>query len=644
MIFGGKIRDVILKEHLPLIGWTALAVLYRGYSYAVGDQNLYLPFVLHWNDPSLFPNDYLFWLKFPRESLTWVALAHLVNHFDLKVVLLALYLATSYLTLWAAFRLGLAWSKQRLSAWVMVLLWTPVYELPGSAQDTMDPYLTTRNMAYMLAMWALVAFLKSKPFRVAFLLCGGVFVHLISEIQVVCACSLVYLDERRMKRFALLLVSIGGCVLAVLSLSRGAQGGHDMLGFYDSTWYAIAARGAGCLFPESWLPRYWVHIFVVLGAYVLLAGYAAVRREWQDADTLGLALVGCSVLLGLFAYAGSLSRVVLPVQLSLMRGHIFVVLVATLCMSRLIGRCIEYGRPLSLSLGALGAAFWMSDNAAAQVFAALVAVGGSELLRGEAYKRLGRWVISDKGRKYILMAILAVVSINALDYYFLIVPDFGWPSQGRWWSIWGFVCMSIAGAWLCRARPRTRLPLVLFLSFALFAFVEPTRFAVETLGRTETTRWFYAYSRPHRFLWYRYTPLLQARTGLAALVEAHVPTQATVIVPAGWDSFRLMTRRSSFVTLEDMVPAEFNRRYALEWYARFTALYGEAALEDYSSHTGAPDIPVATLLNLAERYRSIHLTYVITDRSYPLVEIGRFGGWTLYRLEPVEAALPILEK
>lgn len=628
-----RLRTALLREHLPLVAWTILALAYRGYAFPVGDQNLYLPFVLHWNDPTLFPHDYLFWLRFPRESFLWAAVAWAARFVNVESLVLVSNIVVSYLTLWAAFRLGLAWFEDRKAAWIAVLLWTPVYELPGSGQDTIDPYLTTRNIAYMLVMFGLAALIRSRTTKVVFAFCAATLIHLLSVAQAAGAAALLYLTERTYKRLLALVLALAPCVLLILWWSGKAPGVHDMGGFYDSEWYAISSRGAACLFPECWTPRPWQHIFGYLLAYAGMALYLRSKGRWGRAERVGLLLVLSTVLLGLVSVWGAFFRMVLPVQLSLMRGCLYLILVASLALVPLVTGLLTERRWPFVALGALSAGAWMSDNALFQVAGVALAVAAAEVRepRPAVLRFVGR--VRALGRPGLLGCVMTVLGLYALDYYFRIFPNLALPSaqvQVRT-GIFGAVAALLILLFERRLSARA-LPAALFIAFSALCVVQPSRFAVETLGRTSGATWFYRYSRSKAMLVYRYTPLPPARALMARAVSAHVPRDATVIVPAGWDSFRLMTHRSSFVTLEDMIPAEFNRAYAMEWRARFDALYGPEAYLGHEAFTGEPSMDERALLEVSRRYSSLHLNYIVTTRTYSFPVVARAGGWLLYEL------------
>jgi hypothetical protein len=81
--------------------WIAMgaAILWRGYCFGNEDQALYLPFILKWNAPSLFPHDILLDQGFAKLSGTWVGISLLSRVVNLQVLSLLLYILASYLVL-----------------------------------------------------------------------------------------------------------------------------------------------------------------------------------------------------------------------------------------------------------------------------------------------------------------------------------------------------------------------------------------------------------------------------------------------------------------------------------------------------------------------------------------------------------------
>ncbi len=141
----------------------------------------------------------------------------------------------------------------------------------------------------------------------------------------------------------------------------------------------------------------------------------------------------------------------------------------------------------------------------------------------------------------------------------------------------------------------------------------------------------------------RGAPGPRARQQLAEAIRATVPLSATVIVPAGWDSFRVTTLRSSFVTLEDMIPAEFSRGFAMEWRSRMAALYGEDFFPAVETLVGAAPVGKEAVLQTAARWQELNIGYIVTTDRYPFAEIAEAGGWRLYRIAPEGGGKPLPE-
>jgi hypothetical protein len=144
----------------------------------------------------------------------------------------------------------------------------------------------------------------------------------------------------------------------------------------------------------------------------------------------------------------------------------------------------------------------------------------------------------------------------------------------------------------------------------------------------------YGIARGHTFVKRKGAPSPRARQRLAEAIRASVPVSATVIVPAGWDSFRVTALRSSFVTLEDMIPAEFSRDFAMEWRSRMEALYGEDFFSGVETLVGSAPLEPEEVTEVAGRYPAMELDYIVTTERYPFAEIAEAGGWRLYRIGP----------
>ena len=151
---------------------TFFALAIDGYHPYAEDGGLYLAGVLRLLDPSLYPQATAFVLEPMRHSFFAPAVAAAVRltHLSLPIVLLALHLASIWLTLFAAWMLAArCWPSRRARAGAVVLLacWLAL-PVAGTALLFMDPYATARSLSTPAMVLALVGALdlteSSSPF------------------------------------------------------------------------------------------------------------------------------------------------------------------------------------------------------------------------------------------------------------------------------------------------------------------------------------------------------------------------------------------------------------------------------------------------------------------------------------------------
>lgn len=618
-------------DHAALAVWTLLAVLYRGYGFGVGDQNLYLPFVMKWAHPGLFPGDYLLGLNYARESVTWVALSWASRIVDLRILACLAYAVTSYLTLWAILRLAQTWWGNRLSGWTAVFLWTPVYELPGSGMSTVDPYFTGRGLAYALCFFALREVLRERPAATVLLLCAAALVHSVSVLPFAGAIALWYLLEARWGALAALASSLTGVGLGLLAVaSRG--GGHDLWARYDPEWLAIASRGASCLFPTSWGSPIWGHLGLYAALSLALLALGSSRRGTVPHLRMGWSLVIVALALWGVSWLGTQAGLVLVVQLSLMRSCLLLILLLALTLAGWSASLLERGGWAPVLSASIVLAGWMTDHPLLQAIAFIVGASAVAIpWNGPAAEGLRR-----RGILTTRTAFLALVALSAALYamHFYLGRTLPWTAPGPFALLQaGGVAALLASGWmLARSAGERYRAAILAMSFLLGVVIQPRPFAVQSLGPLPVLGWPLRPASTHTFARRMGAPAPRVRERLGRAVRELVPEGATVIVPAGWDSFRVATGRSSFVTLEDMIPAEFSRAFAAEWQSRMEAFYGRDFLAQVETLVGSPPLDEEAVAGLARRMPSLRIGYIVSTARYSFPALVQEGGWTLYRI------------
>lgn len=163
---------------------TVLVLIVQGYHPYAEDGGLYMAGIKRLLDPALYPYDTTFVTEHLRFSLFAPMVAAIVrwSHLSLPVVLLSLYLATVWLTLFAAYLLAARCydsTEARIGAVSLFAMWITL-PIAGTSLMLMDPYLTARSFSTPCVLLALVGILDAFPLgrgreanrRSGLILCG----------------------------------------------------------------------------------------------------------------------------------------------------------------------------------------------------------------------------------------------------------------------------------------------------------------------------------------------------------------------------------------------------------------------------------------------------------------------------------------
>src|SRR5262245_33698328 len=104
---------------LPIAIFT---IAITGYTFAEGDQAMYIPVIWQILDPSLYLGDYLFQSHYGKSTVLLPIVGYLSKVFPLEWVFFVGYLAAMFGLFWAVYRLALALFGNRDIAWISVLL------------------------------------------------------------------------------------------------------------------------------------------------------------------------------------------------------------------------------------------------------------------------------------------------------------------------------------------------------------------------------------------------------------------------------------------------------------------------------------------------------------------------------------------
>ena len=619
---------------LFLMVFTALAVLGRGYAFGKEDQNLYLPFVLHWNNPALFPHDLLLQQGFARESLAWGLIAAAARVVPLPAVLAVLWTMAGFLMLLLMYKTAMALWGRKDAAWVAVFLWMSAYDIPGVANTTFDDYFTTRILGFLLGLLGLHYFLESKHRLSSAAIFAGGLLHLISVAPIAAGIGLAHALRRRWGPLGL---TIGGISLSALAISIYAASfgySHDWAGIYRGTWLAVVQTANPELFPQLWPWGAWLGLGLYVLAFGLMYFLSGARGEASLAalETLIVCagIVVCSAI-GLF---GAFLKVKILIELCFFRGYFYVIFLVALMMAGPISKMLMEGRPWTVFAACWSGFAWISGDRSLQVSSILVL----SLVLGRPHG-LQIWHRLVDNRRRLLAGVLLVLSLTVVwqsFWYWRGWSPFTWRPATD--PLRACLVLSGLGAVFALMQPRVwkrwgaaLLPLSMLLWFAL---VPPTPL-LGCLQRHRALRHLYGFSVNRRVMDDSAREREQAAwSPVAALVREKVPTDSSVIIPPDWMDFRLQTFRSPFVTFKDGAPSEFDRTYARLWLARILEVHGLAGKEPHwRKDPSAPDLSAEQAITLARRYGSAGPRYLISRAALDLPNVGHAGAWILYKID-----------
>jgi hypothetical protein len=347
----------------------------HGYHPFAEDGGLYIAGIKRVLNPALYPYGAEFVLGHLRFSLFAPFIAALVrwSGMRLETVLLVIYLATTWLTLAAAWMLarrcfdGL---RERAGAVALLAAWLTL-PIAGTSLMLMDPYVTARSISTPCVLLALVwvlDFLRSVQARaewrwgrlalaVAALSVAATMHPLMAAYGFGCVLALgATLPERRGARVAAMLGLLGAAIIVAAVLRTVAQP--------ESAAYQGVAMSRYYWFLSQW---HWYELIGLAAPLGILA--AAAWRDRGRGYHGRTALVQMGLVTGSIAtlIAAVFARVALPTHLVarlqplriFQQVYIVMILLVGAALARWLGR-----RPLLWVgvFGVLGAVMWTAER------------------------------------------------------------------------------------------------------------------------------------------------------------------------------------------------------------------------------------------------------------------------------------------
>jgi hypothetical protein len=285
-----RVRDFVL-----LALFTVLALFIHGYHLGIEDQAIYLPGVRYDLNPALYPHDAEFFLPQVRPTYIDEIVAFTAKHAHMGAAgaVFFWHIASMFLFLWGALRLGRRCFERERQAWAGVALLTVLFTIPvtGTALYIVDQYLHPRTLATALILFAIPDVVDRKWVRAAVLVVLAAAVHI------------------QMAFFGgLFLVLLAGAALLAAEKSppyrqqRTIRTGHPLLFAFplktlfepgSAAWReAMLTRSQHFLLKWAWYE--WLGIFGPLAILWWIAAMTA--RSWRQETEAGFRALLCRAM------------------------------------------------------------------------------------------------------------------------------------------------------------------------------------------------------------------------------------------------------------------------------------------------------------------------------------------------------------
>lgn len=241
-----------LKHYLIILLASIAAIASHGYQFAVSDQEIFIPYILKWKEPYLFPNDLLFSQPSASASLFYPIFGFLARFADLQSIFFLGYLLFQFFFFLAIYRLSYVIVKDQKLAYLALLPFFLPKFIGGTATFTFDTFFGYRSVGVVFMVLHL-SYLLEKKFQKAAIsaLLSAVF-HPLSIIPIILLFPLIFIKEnfKIQKKPIVLILSI--LLLVILLLSQFLP--------KDNSWLSIIKFRDDYLFVSAWSIRAWLAV------------------------------------------------------------------------------------------------------------------------------------------------------------------------------------------------------------------------------------------------------------------------------------------------------------------------------------------------------------------------------------------------
>src|SRR3990167_810543 len=171
-----------MKHYLAILVLSIIAILIHGYHFAVSDQEIFIPYILKFQNPNLFLGDILFDQSSARSSIFYPIYGYLINFVDLQVLFFASFLFFQFFFFLAIYRLSYVILKDQKLAYLALLPFFLPKFIGGTATSTFETFFGYRSLGILFLLYYLIYILEKRFLKSATIAGLGFLIHQLSII------------------------------------------------------------------------------------------------------------------------------------------------------------------------------------------------------------------------------------------------------------------------------------------------------------------------------------------------------------------------------------------------------------------------------------------------------------------------------
>ncbi len=250
-----------------IIMLSVFTIIINHYPVFFGDQTITIPYIKHYHNPTLFPNDIMVYSSKYYISYLWVILSFFIDILDIRLLFFILYFISLVLFYCSIFTLSKTLFNEKVGYIASLLMLIPNSSLAGI--PIIDNYLTTRTFTLPFLLFALNYLIK-KDYKKSIVITGIMFnFHILSGISMFLIIIIsAIINKVKIKEITYLIVIF--TVLSLPSIIWKFMNPTHVPFFINKDWRKILEIVSyPHLFPTMWRLE-WINLIYPLTIFVYL--------------------------------------------------------------------------------------------------------------------------------------------------------------------------------------------------------------------------------------------------------------------------------------------------------------------------------------------------------------------------------------